>query len=67
MAFRARLLAVFVSIPMANGIAPSGSGVHSSRDYSRLDRVLVDFDSGRVAPGLIQFGMKFSEYGIYNL
>ena len=50
MAFRARLLAVFVSIPMANGIAPSGSGVHSSRDYSRLDRVLVDFDSGRVAP-----------------
>ena len=49
-----------VLTPIANKIAPSGSGVDSSWDCSRMDRVLVDFDSGgRVVPGLIQFGTKF--------
>ena len=42
--------------PIANEIAPSGSGIDSSRDYSRVDRVL--FDSGRIVPGLIQFWTK---------
>ena len=41
LAFRARLIAVWT--PIAKEIAPSGSGV----------------DSSRVVPGLIQFGSKF--------
>ena len=44
---------------IAMGIAPSGIGVGSSRDCNRVDHRLVDFDSGRVVPGLIQFGTKF--------
>ena len=40
---------------IANKIAPSGSGVDSLRDCSRVDRVLFDLDSGLVEPGLIQF------------
>ena len=32
------------------------SGIDSSRDCSLVDCVMVDFDSGRVVPGLIQFG-----------
>ena len=49
-----------VSTPIADRIAPSGSGVDSSRDCSHLERVLVDFDSRRVVPGLIQFGTKLT-------
>ena len=45
--------------PIANEIAPSGSGADSSRNRSRVNLVLVDFDSGPVVPGLIQFGTKF--------
>ena len=33
---------------IATEIATSGSGVDSSRDCNSVDRVLVDFDSGRV-------------------
>ena len=44
---------------LANEIAPIGSGVDSSWDCSRVDRVPVDFDRGRVVPGLIQLGTKF--------
>ena len=40
-----------VLTPIANEIAPSGSGVDSSRDCDRLVRVLVNFDSGWVVPG----------------
>ena len=43
---------------IANKIAPSGSGVDSLRDSSRVDRVLFDFDSGVVVPGLIKFWTK---------
>ena len=35
-----------VLTPIANKIAPSGSGVDSAQDCSRVDCVLVDFDSG---------------------
>ena len=44
-----------VLTPISNKIAPNGCGVDSSWDCSREDRVLVDFDSGRVVPGLIRF------------
>ena len=54
-AFRARLIACLI----ATEIALSGSGIDSSRDCSLVDCVLVDFESGRVVPGLIQFGTKF--------
>ena len=50
---------MFVAAPIDNGIAPSGSGVDSSRNYNRFVWALVDFDSGQVVPGLIQFGTKF--------
>ena len=43
-------------IPIAKEIAPSGSGVDSC---SLVYRVLFDFDSGHVVPGLMQFGTKF--------
>ena len=43
-------MSVLTSI--ANEIAPSDIGVDSSQDCSyNLDRVLVDFDSGRVVLG----------------
>jgi len=48
-----------VLTPIANKIELSGSGVDSSRDCSRVDRVLVDIHSGWVVPGLIQFWTKF--------
>jgi len=48
--FRARLIACLI----ATEIEPSGSGLNSSQDCS-----LVDFDSGQVVPGLIQFRTKF--------
>ena len=51
MAFRAQLIAGLIDTE----IAPSGSGVDSLRDCSLVDCVLVDFDSRRVVPGLIQF------------
>ena len=35
-------LLVFVLTPIAYEIAPSGSGVDSSRDCSHVDRVLVE-------------------------
>ena len=41
--------------PIANEIVPIVIGVDSSRDYSRMDRVLVDFDSGWVVPSKICF------------
>ena len=44
---------------IANEIAPSGSGVDGSWECSRVDCVLFDLYSGRVVPGLIQFGTKF--------
>ena len=44
--------------PIANEIAPSGSGIDSSRDYSCVDRVLFDIHSRRIVPGLIQFWTK---------
>ena len=50
---------MFVLTSTDNEIAPSGSGVDSSRDCSNLDCVLVDFDSRWVVPGLIQFATKF--------
>ena len=50
MAFRARVIACLI----ATEIAPSDSGVDSSRDCSLVDCILFDFDSGRVVPGLIQ-------------
>ena len=59
MAFITRLIASVRMTPKANEIAPSGSGVDSSRDCSHVDRVLIDFDGGRVVPALIQFGIKF--------
>ena len=40
-------------------VAFSGSCIDSSWDCSRVDRVPVDFDRGRVVPGLIQLGTKF--------
>ena len=40
-----------VLTPIDNGITPSGSGVDSPRDCSRVDCVLVDFDGGRVVSG----------------
>ena len=43
---------------IAIDIAPSGIGVDSSRGCNRVDHGLVDFDSGWVVPGLIQFGTK---------
>ena len=46
-------------------IAPIGNGVDSEWDSSLLDWVLVDFDSGRVVPGLKQFGDKV--YDIYYI
>ena len=51
MAFRARLIACLI----ATEIAPSGSGIDSSRDCNSVDRVLVNFDRGRVVPGWIRF------------
>ena len=51
---------MFVLTTIADRIAPSGSGVDSSGDFSHFERVLVDFDSGRVVPGLIQFGTKLT-------
>ena len=63
MAFKARLIAFLIDkacvplwhlelvpllSPIANEIAPSGSGDDSSQDCSRVDRVLVDFDCGWV-------------------
>ena len=36
--------------PIADEIMPSGSGVESSWDCSRVDCVLFDFDRGRVVP-----------------
>ena len=39
-------------------ITASVSGVDSSQDCSYGDRVLFDFDSRQVVPGLIQFETK---------
>ena len=44
------------SFLIATEIAPSGNGVDSSQDCILVDCVLVDFDSGWIVPGLIQFG-----------
>ena len=41
-----------VLTPIANKIAPSGSGVDSSWDCSRVDHILFDIHSGRIVPGL---------------
>jgi len=51
---------VFVLTPIANKIAPSSImvGVDSSQDCSRVECVL-DFENGRIVPGLIQFGTTF--------
>ena len=72
MEFRARvkacLIAMCVSLCgisslshslIATKMAPSDSGVDCSWDCSLVHCVLVDLDSGRVGPGLIQFGTKF--------
>ena len=53
------LIARILSTPKANEIAPIGSDVDSSRDCSRVDRVLFDIFSGRIVPGLIQIWIKF--------
>ena len=47
MAFRVDLI--------ATEIKPSDGGIDSYRDCNRVDRVLDDFDSGRVGPGQIYF------------
>ena len=41
---------------IANKIALSDSGVGGSWDCNRVDCVLFDILSGRIVPGLIQFG-----------
>ena len=47
MTFRVEVIACLI----ATEIAPSDSGVDSSRDCSLVDCILFDFDSGRVVPG----------------
>ena len=49
---------MFVLTLTVNKITASVSGVDISQDCSHGDRVLFDFDSRRVVPGLIQFDSR---------